>query len=103
MILCFSLVESLLLHTIVYQTVILLLFIIIIFLIYYYLFDYLLNKEALGEQTPNASLLFLDAPGKGGIGKTFVTNLILVKIRYKEGDIALAVASSGIAATLLKG
>ena len=45
-------------------------------------------------------LFFLDAPG--GTGKTFVTNLLLVKVRQKK-DIALAVASSGIAATLLDG
>ena len=43
---------------------------------------------------------FLDAPG--GTGKTFVTNLLLAEVRRKKG-IALAVASSGIAATLLAG
>lgn len=42
--------------------------------------------------------LFLDAPG--GTGKTFLANLILAKVR-QSGKIALAVASSGIAATLL--
>lgn len=41
---------------------------------------------------------FLDAPG--GSGKTFLLNIILVYVRQK-GDIALAVAGSGIAATLL--
>lgn len=45
-------------------------------------------------------LFFLDAPG--GTGKTFVTNLLLAKVR-QSGRIALAVASSGIAATLLEG
>ena len=45
-------------------------------------------------------MLFLDAPG--GTGKTFVINLILAKLR-SEGKIALATASSGIAATLLTG
>ena len=45
-------------------------------------------------------VLFLDAPG--GTGKTFLINLILAKIR-SEGKIALATASSGIAATLLSG
>ena len=45
-------------------------------------------------------LFFLDAPG--GTGKTFRTNLILAKLRHKK-VIALAVASSGIAATLLDG
>ena len=43
-------------------------------------------------------MLFLDAPG--GTGKTFLINLILAKLR-SEGKIALATASSGIAATLL--
>ncbi|CAF1021035.1 unnamed protein product [Adineta steineri] len=43
---------------------------------------------------------FLDAPG--GTGKTFVINLLLAKIR-KDSKIAIAVASSGIAATLLQG
>ena len=45
-------------------------------------------------------IVFLDAPG--GTGKTFVINLILAKIR-QEKQIALAVASSGIASTLLTG
>ena len=45
-------------------------------------------------------IFFLDAPG--GTGKTFVTNLLLAKVR-KSNHIAIAVASSGIAATLLDG
>ena len=45
-------------------------------------------------------IYFLDAPG--GTGKTFVISLILAAIRSKN-QIALAVASSGIAATLLEG
>ena len=45
-------------------------------------------------------IFFLDAPG--GTGKTFVIKLILASIRSKN-DIALAIASSGIAATLLPG
>ena len=45
-------------------------------------------------------IISLDAPG--GTGKTFLTNLILYEIRLR-GEIALAVASSGIAATLLNG
>ena len=45
-------------------------------------------------------IVFLDAPG--GTGKTFVINLILAKIR-QQSKIAIAVASSGIAATLLEG
>ena len=43
-------------------------------------------------------IVFLDAPG--GTGKTFLLNLILAKLR-SENKIALATASSGIAATLL--
>lgn len=42
----------------------------------------------------------MDAPG--GTGKTFVIKLLLAKLRQKR-KIALAVASSGIAATLLPG
>ena len=45
-------------------------------------------------------IIFLDAPG--GTGKTFVINLLLATIRRDKG-IALAVASSGIASTLLAG
>ncbi|CAF4338104.1 unnamed protein product, partial [Rotaria magnacalcarata] len=44
--------------------------------------------------------IFLDAPG--GTGKTFVINLLLAKIRHQP-KIVVAVASSGIAATLLHG
>ncbi|GBP19399.1 ATP-dependent DNA helicase pif1 [Eumeta japonica] len=43
-------------------------------------------------------IFFLDAPG--GIGKTFLANLVLAKVR-QSGRNGLAVASSGIAATLL--
>ena len=45
-------------------------------------------------------MLFLDVPG--GTGNTFLINLILAKL-HSEGKIALATASSGIAATLLTG
>lgn len=45
-------------------------------------------------------MYFLDAPG--GTGKTFVINLLLAYIR-KSSKIAIAMASSGIAATLLQG
>ncbi|XP_014780017.1 uncharacterized protein LOC106876122 [Octopus bimaculoides] len=45
-------------------------------------------------------IFFLDTPA--GTGKTFLTKLILAEIRRTQG-IALAVASSGIAATLLPG
>nr|XP_033797247.1 uncharacterized protein LOC117359137 [Geotrypetes seraphini] len=44
--------------------------------------------------------LFLDA--SGGTGKTFLTNLILATIRAQR-EVALAIASSGIAATLMEG
>ncbi|GFT78905.1 ATP-dependent DNA helicase [Nephila pilipes] len=45
-------------------------------------------------------LFFLDAPG--GTGKTFLINLLLAKVRSGK-NIAIAVASSGIAATLIDG
>jgi ATP-dependent DNA helicase PIF1 len=48
------------------------------------------------EQT----VFFVDGPG--GYGKTFLFNMILAKVR-SENEIALAVASSGIAALLLQG
>ncbi|XP_037807844.1 ATP-dependent DNA helicase pif1-like [Lucilia sericata] len=48
----------------------------------------------------NGELIFVDA--LGGTGKTYLINLLLTKVR-SHGDIALAVASSGIAATLLTG
>ena len=43
---------------------------------------------------------FIDAPG--GTGKTFLSNIMLATVRKRKA-IALAVASSGIAATLLPG
>ncbi|XP_014773163.1 uncharacterized protein LOC106871293 [Octopus bimaculoides] len=43
-------------------------------------------------------IFFLDAPG--GTGKTFIIKLLLAEVRQHQ-DIAVAVASSGIAATLL--
>ena len=46
-----------------------------------------------------SQLIFVDAPG--GTGKTYTFNAILDAVRAK-GDIALAVASSGIAAILLQ-
>ena len=51
-------------------------------------------------QSCSGSIVFLDAPG--GTGKTFVINLLLAKLR-QNGNIAVGVASSGIAATLLTG
>ena len=51
-------------------------------------------------RAPADRIIFLDAPG--GTGKTYLLNLFLDKIR-SQGEITLAVASSGIAATLLTG
>lgn len=48
----------------------------------------------------NGGLYFLDAPG--GTGKTFLISMLLAKIR-SQNEVALALASSGIAATLLEG
>eukprot|EP00965_Chrysotila_dentata_P216084 6189164-Pleurochrysis_carterae.AAC.1 len=48
----------------------------------------------------NGICTFLDAPG--GTGKTYTLNTILTELRSKS-QIALAVASSGIAAILLNG
>jgi hypothetical protein len=48
----------------------------------------------------SGGLLFLNAPG--GTGKTFLINLILAEIRMRQ-EVALAIASSGIAATLMDG
>jgi hypothetical protein len=47
-----------------------------------------------------SNIYFLQGPG--GTGKTFVENLILAGVR-KQGKIAIAVASSEIAALLLTG
>lgn len=58
------------------------------------IYNKILQRVELGE----GGLFFLDAPG--GTGKTFLFNLILAKIR-KDRYVALAVASSEIAATLL--
>lgn len=48
----------------------------------------------------HGGLYFLDAPG--GTGKTFLINLILTEVRIRN-EIAVAVASSGIASTLIEG
>ena len=48
----------------------------------------------------NNKVFFIDCPG--GTGKTFLYNTLLAYVRSK-GNIALAVASSGIAALLLDG
>lgn len=57
----------------------------------------LIMEKVVGK---SGGILFLDAPG--GTGKTFLLNLVLAKIRSQK-KIAFAVASSGIAATLLDG
>ena len=54
--------------------------------------------EAVDSRRP--AIFFVDGPG--GTGKTFTNKVILAHLR-NEGHIALAVASSGIAATLLPG
>ena len=51
-------------------------------------------------QRGKGGMFFLDAPG--GTGKTFVTSLLLAKVR-QQNKIALAVASTGIASCLLPG
>jgi len=51
-------------------------------------------------ESGQGGVFFIDGPG--GTGKTFLENMILARIR-STGDIALAVASSGIAAILLDG
>ena len=48
-------------------------------------------------QSCSGSIVFLDAPG--GMGKTFVINLLLAKM-IRDGHIAVGVASLGIAAVL---
>ena len=63
------------------------------------------QKEAFDKITRavfdrRGGIFFLDAPG--GTGKTFLINLLLAKVRQRN-EIALAVASSGIASTLLTG
>ncbi|XP_061393216.1 uncharacterized protein LOC133328686 [Musca vetustissima] len=60
--------------------------------IYDYVMDAIINQTG--------GLHFIDAPG--GTGKTFLISLILASVR-SQGNIALAIASSGIAATLLDG
>jgi hypothetical protein len=51
-------------------------------------------------ESDKGGIFFIDGPG--GTGKTFVENMILARVR-STGDIALAVAASGIAALLLDG
>lgn len=58
------------------------------------------NQVILAANSNESHLFFLDAPG--GTGKTFTFNTILDVVRH-HGHIALPVATSGIAALLLKG
>lgn len=58
------------------------------------------ENSAQSELDANGQLFFVDGPG--GTGKTFLYNALLDKVR-SSGRIALATASSGIAATLLTG
>lgn len=51
-------------------------------------------------QSQTGGFFFLDAPG--GTGKTFILNLVISKLQILK-KVVVAVASSGIAATLLKG
>lgn len=51
-------------------------------------------------QEKSGGIVFLDAPG--GTGKTFLLNLIVSSVRLEQGK-TIAVASSGIASTLLEG
>ena len=59
---------------------------------------YDLVMQSINEK--KGGMFFIDAPG--GTGKTFLIGMFLAQVRRKK-DIALAVASSGIAATLLPG
>ena len=61
-----------------------------------YTYDTILHRIV----SHSGGFLFLDAPGS--TGKTFLINLLLAKV-HSQRKIALAVASSGIAATLLNG
>jgi ATP-dependent DNA helicase PIF1 len=55
---------------------------------------------ATNNQVPLFNIFFLDAPG--GTGKTFIFNTLLSKLRA-QGKVAVAAASSGVAALLLVG
>lgn len=56
--------------------------------------------NALDEPEDRQRTFFLCGPGGGG--KTFVINNVLRRVRSR-GDVAIAIAASGIAATLLDG
>ena len=61
---------------------------------YHSIIDHIYNNNS------NINMFFIDGPG--GTGKTYLYNTLLSTVR-RNGDIALAVASSGIAALLLVG
>lgn len=61
---------------------------------------YVYNTLITSVHSKHGQLFFLDAPE--GTGKTFLVNLSLAKVRIDK-KIAIAVASSGIAATQLSG
>lgn len=63
-----------------------------------YAFKYIINAVYMRPESKK-KLFFIDGPG--GTGKTFLYKVLLNTIRLK-GDIAIAVASSGIAALLLQ-
>lgn len=63
-----------------------------------HIYETVIQSVISGKSQQN--LYFIDGPG--GTGKTFLYNSILAKVR-SSGKIALAVASSGIAAELLTG
>ena len=56
--------------------------------------------KAIGDSAVYPKVFFVD--GTGGTGKTFVYNTLLATVRSRR-EIALAIASSGIAALLLNG
>ena len=56
--------------------------------------------KAIDDFAVYPKVFFVDGPG--GTGKTFVYNTLLAKVRSRR-EIALAMASSGIAALLLNG
>jgi hypothetical protein len=62
------------------------------------IYDNVIN--AVHDPRPLDKTFFVD--GLGGAGKTFLYGCLLSRVRY-TGDIALSMASSGIAALLLEG
>ena len=58
------------------------------------------NTAILAVQNDTPAALFVDGPGR--TGKNFLYSALLARVRA-DGHIALAVASSGIAALLLSG